>query len=237
MITKTIKTKLLSIPFIERIGSYLYLLTIKKKKNLQFGSKVIITKSTILEGTNAIGNNTKILSSYLGFASYVSEKSTIIDTKIGKFCSIGPNVNCIFGNHPTKNFVSTHPSFFSTRRQVKLSFVEKDIFPEFSKQNEPNKEYSINIGNDVWIAANVTILDGVHIGDGSIVAANSLVNKDIEAYSIVGGVPARIIKKRFSQEDILFLDNLHWWDRPLEWIKENSKYFNNIAALRKNLKV
>lgn len=227
-----LKSKLLSIPLFEQMGSLLYLLSIKRRKNLQFGSKVVVTKSTILEGTNSIGNNTKVLSSVLGFASYISEKSTIIDTKIGKYCSIGPNVNCIFGNHPTNTFVSTHPSFFSTRKQVKLTFTEKDIFSEFSKQQDSNKKYSINIGNDVWIAANVSILDGVEIGNGCIIAANSLVNKNIAPYTIVGGVPAKVIRKRFNDEEIQFLENLQWWDKPMAWIEKHSSYFNNITSLR-----
>ena len=216
--------------------SYFYLLSLKRKKNLKFSYGVSITRSTIIEGTNTFGNNCKIYSSYIGFGSYISESSTFIDTRIGRFCSIGPNVLCVFGNHPTSKFVSTHPSFFSTRKQVNLTFVTEDIFSEFTKQEFTEKDYSIEIGNDVWIGANVTILDGVVIGDGAIIAANSLVNKNVDSYNIVGGVPAKSIKKRFDEKDIDFLLHLKWWDKPVEWISKHAPFFNDITNLKSILK-
>ncbi|APQ19377.1 hypothetical protein A9200_13280 [Maribacter hydrothermalis] len=216
--------------------SFLYLLSIKKEKNLKFGKGITITKSTKIEGTNTIGDNCRIYSSHIGFGSYISENSTFIDSYIGKFCSIGPNVNCIFGNHPTSKFISTHPSFFSTRKQVNLTFVSKDLFHEFSKQKHPEKKYSINIGNDVWLGANVTLLDGITIGDGAIIAANSLVNKDIAPYSIVGGIPAKIIKMRFENEDVDYLLNLKWWNKSIEWITKHAAYFDDISKLKTKLR-
>src|SRR5690606_2894403 len=68
------------------------------------------------------------------------------------------------------------------------------------------------IGNDVWIGENVTLGHGVRIGDGSVIASNSVVTKDVEAYTVVGGVPARVIKKRFSDSVIRRLKNVSWWD-------------------------
>ncbi len=71
-------------------------------------------------------------------------------------------------------------------------------------------------------------MDGVKIGDGAIVAANALVVKDVEPYTIVGGVPAKVIKKRFSEEETAFLTEFRWWDRPEAWIRENAHLFKNV---------
>jgi serine acetyltransferase len=88
------------------------------------------------------------------------------------------------------------------------------------------------IGNDVWIGANVTILDGIRIGDGAIVATNALVTKNVPPYAILGGVPAKQLKKRFTDEQIGFLLKLKWWDKREEWISEHAKYFNSIDELK-----
>jgi virginiamycin A acetyltransferase len=81
------------------------------------------------------------------------------------------------------------------------------------------------IGNDVWIGQNVTIMPGVKVGDGAIIAANSTVVKSIEPYTIYGGNPAKFIKKRFSDEKTQFLLKLQWWN----WDEE--KIFNNLEKL------
>lgn len=202
------------------------------KKDLTLGKNVKIGLSALLEGSNYFGDYATFTSSQIGFASYISENSFFQKTKIGRYTSIGPNVRCVFGKHPSNTFVSTHPSFFSTRKQVGFSFTDKQLFKEFAEPAVPDTEYTIAIGNDVWIGANVAILDGVTIGDGAIVAANALVNKDIEPYTIYGGVPAKAIKKRFDQTEIDFLMKLEWWNKPIGWIKKSSTYFCDIAVLK-----
>ena len=83
------------------------------------------------------------------------------------------------------------------------------------------------------IGANTSIMDGVEIGDGAIIAANALVNKNIPPYTIVGGVPAKFIKKRFSDDYIEFLLKFKWWEKPKSWISANAKYFTNIDQFHK----
>tara|TARA_R110002020_G_scaffold91560_2_gene222277 strand:+ start:8536 stop:9252 length:717 start_codon:yes stop_codon:yes gene_type:complete len=233
---KVLKKIVLSNQILTRISHYLLRLILKTRKDLIIGKKVIIGFSSTFGGQNYIGKNTTFTSSEIGFASYIAEFSYFMNAKIGKYSSIGPHVKCIFGNHPTHTFVSTHPSFFSTRKQVGFSFTEKQLFQEFALPKEENAPYTIEIGNDVWIGANVSILDGVSIGNGAIVAANSLVNKDIPPYSIYGGVPAKLIKPRFDHEKVAYLINLSWWDKPYEWIKAHSHLFVDIDMLMKNIK-
>ena len=77
------------------------------------------------------------------------------------------------------------------------------------------------IGNDVWVGYNATIMAGVNIGDGAIIASNATVTRDVEPYSIVGGNPASLIRKRFSDDEIASLLQLKWWDKDIEWITQN----------------
>ena len=205
---------------------------LSKEKKVRFGPNTRFSRDTIFEGNNFISTKANLLNCKVGFASYLGIESTLCNAHIGNYTSIGPYVKCIIGNHPTNTFVSTHPAFFSTRKQSGFSFVEKDIFNEFANPIEKGSPYTIRIGNDVWIGARVTIIDGVNIGDGAIIASGALVNKDVAPFSIVGGVPAKEIKKRFGEEEIAFLNKLKWWDKDFEWVKEHASYFTDIKKLK-----
>ena len=136
------------------------------------------------EGHNVIVKGSNVINCKIGYASYIGAKSSICNTLIGRFTSIGPNVKTIIDAHPSKTFVSTHPSFYSLRKQVGFSFTTKQKFEEYPKIDN---KYSVIIGNDVWIGSNVLILGGHKIGDGAIVAAGAVVTKDVPPYAIVGG--------------------------------------------------
>lgn len=194
------------------------------------GNRTKVGPSCILNGNNRFGDRTKFIGSSIGFASYISNNASIQNTKIGKFCSIGPFVRTIHGTHPTKKFVSTHPAFFSTANTVGFSFTDKQLFKESPDKIDPDEPYTTSIGNDVWIGASVNIIEGVQIGDGAIVASGALVNRDIPPYTIFGGVPARFIRKRFNDSEIEFLMELKWWDKPKEWMKQNVKLFSDIKT-------
>jgi acetyltransferase-like isoleucine patch superfamily enzyme len=138
--------------------------------------------------------------------------------KIGKFCSLSSNITILLGgNHPIQN-VSTYPfGVLNSNRFRGSTNIEKSVKDTI-------------IGNDVWIGHGVTILTGVTIGDGAVIAANSNVVKDVEPYSIVGGNPAKFIKKRFTDEQISNLLEIKWWNLSDEKINEILPYIcsNNI---------
>lgn len=168
---------------------------------------------------NWVGNNVIIINSSFGDFSYISDHSVICETTMGKFCSIGPNVRIAPGKHPTHTFISTHPAMYSNPDYCLKNFQEKD---------HHNPVRNVEIGNDVWICANVVIADGVKIGDGAIIASNSVVNSDVEPYTIVGGVPAKIIRKRFADNQIEILKKSKWWDNDHKWMENNSAIFLDI---------
>lgn len=155
---------------------------------------------------------------YLGKHSYGSIK--IIGRGcgifVGKYCSIADNVKAITVGHDAK-FLSTYP--FNSKHMRNIWPEAKDI------PGHPTTKGNILIGNDVWIGYGVTLMSGVFIGSGSIIAANSFVNKDIKPYSIVGGLPAKLINYRFTFKQIKELMDICWWDWQEEKIRENIHYF------------
>lgn len=146
----------------------------------------------------------------IGDYTYIAGNSWVSKTRIGKFCSIGPQLLCGWGIHPVDS-VSTHPMFYSTQKQNGMTLSNIDKVQE-------RKE--ISIGNDVFIGMRVTILDGVKIGDGAIIGAGSIVSKDVPPYAIVAGSPMRIIRYRFSEEMINSLLSIRWWDFPDDRLRD-----------------
>ncbi len=171
---------------------------------------------------NTIHKYARIRDCRFGKCSYVGRESQVYSAKVGAFTSIGPQVLIGLGEHPTDNFVSTHPMFYSTRGQSNPVIVDRDLFDEF-----PNT----HIGSDVWIGARAIIRTGVNIGHGAIVAAGAVVVRDVEPYSIVGGVPAKHIRFRFDEEQRKHLLALKWWDKDLKWMIKNKEKFTRIDRM------
>ncbi len=164
--------------------------------------------------------------------SYIGSKCTFIGTDIGSFCSIAADVRIIAGEHPASVWISTHPAFYATNCATGVSFSGENKFREI-KYADPNRRRIVTIGNDVWIGYGARILNGVHIGDGAIVATGAVVTKDVEPYSIVGGVPAKKIGQRFNDEEISFLLHNKWWEKDLTWIQNHAVSFENIEEYKK----
>jgi len=177
--------------------------------NCRFGSNNVIYDDVLLSDVS------------LGDLSYVSNGCRLHNVTIGKFVCIGPDVLCGLGRHPSRKFVSVHPAFYSPLGQSSITFVSEPAFEEYAH---------ILIGNDVWIGARAIILDGVVIGDGAIVGAGAVVASDVPPYAIVGGVPARVIRYRFTPEQIDSLESSKWWDWDLSVLKESHSFFRDVES-------
>jgi acetyltransferase-like isoleucine patch superfamily enzyme len=134
--------------------------------------------------------------------------------EIGSFCSIGGNITMFVGGNHNSNWITTYP----------FGHINQDIFNKHDGRGHPKQSRIIIIGNDVWIGGNTTIMNGVIIGDGSIISANSHVVKDIPPYTIVGGNPAKYINQRFNYEIVKKLLKLQWWNLPDEIINQLSPF-------------
>lgn len=198
------------------------LLILKFHRKVIFGKKATATLTTNFEGCNKIDDGSKFQGT-MGYGSYIAKNSSI-SGKIGRFCSIGSHVRVIVGMHPV-DFVSTHPMFYSKLKQNGHAFVDEQKYDDF-RYSLGN--YCVVIGNDVWIGDSVSIMSGVTIGDGAIVGTGAVVTKDVEPYSIVGGVPAKVIKYRFDSDTIEKFIDISWWEWELEAIKEKANEFSNI---------
>ncbi len=144
---------------------------------------------------------------------------------LGKYCSLDSTVR-IVPNHPldyvTTNGILYHPEVSPLREKFQTT-INKMGKPIHFGEEPP--EGLVEIGNDVWLGENVVILPGVKIGDGAVIGAGAIVTKDVKPYAIMGGVPARLIRYRFSEEMIGAFLRIKWWDWPIEKIEENLELF------------
>lgn len=190
-----------------------------------------IKNGSSFEGFNKICKNS-YFSGKMGFGTYIGDNSSVTGS-IGRFCSIASSVTFLTKTHPVEAYVSSHPAFYSLKKQCGLTFVSEQLYNE--EPLLPDKDVSIEVGNDVYIGYGATIIGPVKIGNGAVIAANSTVTKDVAPYTIVGGTPAKYIKKRFSDDEIEYLNTLKWWDNDLRWFKKYGNHFYSVEALKKRL--
>ena len=182
--------------------------------------------NTVLEGKNYIGKKTELNHVTVGYGSYVNNDGMLTNTVIGKYTSIGTGLQSVIGCHPISENISTHPAFYSADAAMGFTYASETSFQE-TVWLDTNKAVQIVIGNDVWIGNDVRIMEGITIGDGAVIATGAIVTKDVKPYTVVAGVPAKEIKKRFSDEMIEKLLQFKWWDRGEKWLIENVKAFKD----------
>lgn len=205
-----------------------------RNKHCIVSNNVLLNNETDLEGYNKIGAYSQIEGTLIGLGSYIGWKCILHNGEIGRFCSIAPHVECIYGQHPLYPMVSTHPSFFSLGKQAGFTFVSEQQFSEQKYIKSSNGHHSFKIGNDVWIGYGARIMEGIIIGDGAVIAAGAIVTKDVPPFQIWGGIPAKKIKDRFSEEQKKALTKIKWWNYDLSYLNEISPLFKNIDEFLKH---
>jgi len=185
---------------------------------------------------HSISNN-KLYVNQLGYASYTS--SNLLHSKVGRYCSIAGNVRLMGDSHPT-HWATSHVLSYAPRyKNIMLSqgFANWDPISPFR-----GKSPQVTIGNDVWIGRDATLAREIKIADGAIIAGGAIVTKDVEPYSIVGGIPAKHIRYRFDKRTIERLLNLKWWEHPLSEFSdikfnEVQKFCDIVESKKAGLKV
>jgi len=159
-----------------------------------------------------VGARTILLETTLDDYSYIVNDGQVTYTTIGKFCSIAAMVRINPGNHPMQRASQAH---FTYRASAYFDGEEDEgVFFDWRRQ------HAVTIGHDVWIGHGAIILPGRSVGDGAIVAAGAIVTKDVPAYTIVAGNPARRIRERFPETIAARLQRLAWWDWPHERLRQ-----------------
>ena len=208
------------------IAKYIYRIISRlrlRAKDVHISHSAYFNHHTVFGGHNGIGEKSSVSEAVIGRYTYIDANCYLCDSTIGSFTSIAHDVKIEKWTHPSRGFIFTSPVFYSSRNQCGKTFANKQLF---------NEELTIDgrsclIGNDVWIGCGVTIIGGVTIGDGAIVAAEALVNRNVPPYAVVGGVPAKVIRYRYPANRIKELLELQWWNKPDDWLEANSCLFSD----------
>lgn len=202
-----------------------------KKQNVWIASSARFNNKNKFGGYNRIEERTSIASSQIGRYTYIDRECYLCGCTIGSFCSIARNVRIEKWTHPSKGFISSSPVFYNPKNCCGKAFVKECLF----KEEKTIDGYGCKIGHDVWIGSDVIIVGGVTIGNGAIIGAGAVVTKDVEPYSVVGGVPAKIIRYRYTAEEIKKLETIKWWDKSEDWLEDNAHLFSNENEFFKRL--
>ena len=176
-----------------------------------------VDHSSTLGQHSVLFRDVTLINSNLGAYSYIQSGSVVCNAEIGKFCSIASGVNIGLPQHSIST-VSSHPIFYLKNTPLPKTFSDVDIFTTIKKTC---------IAHDVWIGQNAMIMTGVNIGIGAVIGAGAVVTKDVPAYAIMGGVPAKIIKYRFNESIRNALHNSEWWNMPGTWLEQNYLLFRD----------
>jgi hypothetical protein len=180
-------------------------------------------KSSVLGRYTQVAARTLFVESQLGDYSYIMNDGDVMGASIGKFCSIASHVRINPGNHPMERASQAH---FTYRSSLYWPGIEEDEDAFFAwRRSQP-----VSIGHDVWIGHGAIVLPGVTVGTGAVVAAGAVVSKDVSNYTIVGGVPAKSIRRRFPPDIEAGLLELAWWDWSHDRLREALPDFRALPA-------
>jgi len=188
---------------------------------------------SVFEGYNGIGMGGDVSGTYFGRHTYVGDHCILRHSQIGRYCSLAHNVCIVEGNHPLE-FASTSPVFHSLRKQTGETYVSHASFTEY-RFADPASRRSVVIGSDVWIGHGALIMSGLNIGHGAVVAAGAVVTRDVAPYEIVAGVPARVMRKRFSDDICARLLASRWWELSEESLRACATSAGDPEAFLRNL--
>jgi phosphonate metabolism protein (transferase hexapeptide repeat family) len=169
-----------------------------------------------------VGARTILQEVAMGDYSYVVNDAQITYTTVGKFCSIAAMTRINPGNHPMHRASQAHFTY-----RASAYFPEESDEAEFF---EWRRGHRVHIGHDVWIGHGAIVLPGRNIGTGAVIAAGAIVTKDVPAYTIVAGNPARIVRRRFSEDIANRLTELAWWDWDHETLRTALPDFRKLAV-------
>lgn len=180
----------------------------------------IIDDKSEISSLSRLNRGVKLVDSSIADYSYMGNGSWAMHCDIGKFCSIANEVFIGMANH-SLGFLSTSSIFTERNNAIKQRWAKDDICSPYARTM---------IGNDVWIGSRVLIKSGVKIGNGAAIGAGAVVTKDVPPYAIVGGVPARLIRYRFSSDLIEKLENIKWWNMDKDSLINHIDLFQEAVS-------
>lgn len=173
-----------------------------------------------IDKTAKVGTGSNCINVRMDRYSYMGKNNSVCNVQIGSFCSIA-SYCAIGGGAHRLDVVSTSPVFSEGRNILGVNFGN-------IRDTETRK---IVIGNDVWIGEGVFIGDGISVGDGAVIGAHSVVTHDVPPYAIVAGAPAKLLRYRFSKNEIAKLHKIKWWEWSEEKLKEEGNKFVSLQYL------